>query len=131
MRIELTTPALLFPAISLLLLAYTNRFLSIGQLIRQLKGNIDDSNYSSINKQISNLQMRVTLIIWMQAFGVASLLLCSLSMFILFNKAEVMGKLTFGISLVLMVISLLISFWEILISGKALGIELEEMKTDN
>jgi Protein of unknown function (DUF2721). len=36
MEINLTTPALLFPAISLLLLAYTSRFLALAALMREL-----------------------------------------------------------------------------------------------
>ncbi len=126
--IKITTPALLFPAISLLLLAYTNRFLTVGQLIRQLKGNVTNHNYASINKQIENLKKRVKLIIWMQTFGVSSLLLCTFSMISIFYEALSFGQLSFGISLLLMVLSLVLSLWEILISGKALSVELEELK---
>jgi len=129
MNIDLTTPALLFPAISLLLLAYTNRFLTIAQLIRQLKANLNPDNYEQISKQISNLKRRVNLIIIMQAMGVLSILFCTVSMIALFYKSGSLGYLSFGFSLLLMVASLVVSLWEILISGKALNVELEEMKT--
>jgi uncharacterized Tic20 family protein len=128
MKIELTTPALLFPAISLLLLAYTNRFLTIGTLIRQLKSNVTEDTYVSISQQIDNLRKRLNLIIIMQALGVTSILLCTISMILLFIGYEPAGQLTFAISLFLMLMSLVISLTEILISGKALRIELEEMK---
>ena len=128
MNLDLTTPALLFPAISLLLLAYTNRFLTIAQLIRQLKANMNEKNYIQISRQIDNLKKRVLLIIIMQASGVASILFCTISMISLFNESMFSGYLTFGLSLLFMVLSLVISLWEILISGKALNVELEEMK---
>ena len=130
MDIKLTTPALLFPAISLLLLAYTNRFLTVGQLIRQLKSNATTHNYASINRQIGNLKKRVNLIIGMQAFGVSSILFCTFSMISIFYDIKYLGQLSFVISLLLMVLSLALSLWEILISGRALNVELEELKTN-
>ena len=66
-EINFSTPALLFPAISLLLLAYTNRFMGITKLIRQLRRNLNDDNYTQINRQVANLKQRIKLIIWTQA----------------------------------------------------------------
>lgn len=129
MSIDLTTPALLFPAISLLLLAYTNRFLAIASLIRQLKSSMNQGNYISTSLQIANLNKRLNLIIMMQAAGVASILFCTISMIFLFVSYEYSGQITFAISLFLMLLSLIISLSEILISSKALKIELEEMNT--
>jgi uncharacterized membrane protein len=127
MMIDLTTPALLFPAISLLLLAYTNRFLAIAALIRQLKSTMNSGNYSSTSQQIANLKRRLNLIIYMQAAGVCSILFCTLSMLFLFiNKVDA-GQITFAISLFFMLLSLILSLAEILISSNALKIELEEM----
>jgi len=129
MNIDLTTPALLFPAISLLLLAYTNRFLAIASLIRQLKASINQGNYNSRSLQIANLTRRLNMIILMQAAGVASILFCTISMIFFFVGHQQAGQLTFATSLFLMLLSLVISLTEILISSKALKIELEEMKT--
>lgn len=129
MNIDLTTPALLFPAISLLLLAYTNRFLTLGQLIRQLKANLNTDNYVQVSRQIGNLRKRVILIIIMQALGVLSILFCTISMIALFYESDFWGYFNFGLSLLFMVGSLAFSLWEILISGKALDVELEEMKS--
>ncbi len=102
---NLTTPALLFPAISLLLLAYTNRFLVLAQLIRQLH----DQNRSDLGdvviRQISNLRKRLALIRSMQALGVSSFILCSLSMFFLFVQLTTIAELSFGLSLALLVVS--------------------------
>ena len=128
MTIDLTTPALLFPAISLLLLAYTNRFLTIAQLIRQLKSNLNPENYVQISLQIRNLRRRVRLIILMQAFGVLSIILCTISMIGLFYASDIWGYSTFGLSLLFMVASLVVSLWEITISGKALNVELKEIE---
>jgi len=128
MSIDLSTPALLFPAISLLLLAYTNRFLAIASLIRQLKSSIDERNNASKSKQISNLRKRLNLIIYMQAVGVSSILFCTVSMIFLFEGNDQLGQITFAISLLFMLLSLVLSLSEIFISSKALKIELDEMK---
>ncbi len=131
MEITLTTPALLFPAISLLLLGFNNRFMSTAQLIRQLKNNISPDNYQQINKQINNLQLRIRLIIAMQAFGVLSILLCTVAMIAIYYHQNLWGSIMFAISLLSMVLSLLVSLWEVLISGNALSVELDSLRKQN
>ncbi len=128
MEITLTTPALLFPAISLLLLAYTNRFLALASLIRSLYAKYEDSPSVKIEGQLSNLRKRVFLIRNMQGFGIASLFLCVLAMFLLFYQIDRWGEISFGISLIFMLISLGLSFREIQISTRALQIQLDEFR---
>ncbi|MFK2821362.1 DUF2721 domain-containing protein [Arcobacter sp. YIC-80] len=128
MDIALTTPALLFPAISLLLLAYTSRFLTTAQLIRGLSANARDGRVPKASKQIKNLKKRVDLIKLMQILGVLSLLLCTFSMFLLFIEFRIFGNIVFGISLVLMCASLITAIFEISISTGAIEIELEGIK---
>lgn len=127
MEIEISTPALLFPAVSLLLLAYTNRFLAVAQLIRMLHRQSSERENCDEYKQIANLKYRLELTKWMQFFGVLSILLCTLSMFELFIGFLGLGKQIFGLSLVAMCISLFISLWEVMISTKALNMELSDM----
>lgn len=124
----LTTPALLFPAISLLLLAYTNRFLVLAQLIRQLKQMDTEEDHALIARQISMLRKRILLTKRMQAFGVLSFFVCTLSMFSLFMGTEMLGAVTFGTSLILLSISLLYSLYEIVISTNAINVELESFE---
>ena len=128
MEITLTTPALLFPAISLLMVAYTNRFNTIGGRIRTLHSLYKDDPDDILVGQIESLRKRVYLIRNMQAFGVASLFSCVLCLFILFGGKILLGKITFGLSLLLMMISLGLSFQEILISVNALNLELSDMQ---
>ena len=109
MEIEISTPALLFPAISLLLLAYTNRFLTTGQLIRSLSHQAREHGGKELSGQIENLKKRLELTKWMQFFGVVSMLLCTISMFALFLGFHNLGKQIFGLSLVTMCLSLFIS----------------------
>lgn len=125
----LTTPALLFPAISLLLLAYTNRFLVLAQLIRELNGANKKEMRQIITRQISNLKKRLILIQLMQSFGCFSFLLCTFSMFALFLEYELIGKYMFGVSLVLLSLSLLFSLYEVIISTTAINVELESMES--
>jgi hypothetical protein len=125
---NLTTPALLFPAISLLFLAYTNRFLALGQLIRQLHGQQKQGVKHVVQKQITNLQKRLTLIRLMQVFGVSSFIICSLSMMGLFFKYIKVAEILFGFSLLFLVLSLLVSLYEIVISTDAIKIELQDLE---
>jgi len=129
MEIEISTPALLFPAISLLLLAYTNRFLTTGQLIRSLSHQAREHGSNQLTGQIANLKKRLELTKWMQFFGVVSMLLCTLSMFALFLGFYDVGKKIFGLSLITMCLSLFISLWEVYISSNALNLELEDLAT--
>lgn len=128
MNISLTTPALLFPAISLLLLAYTNRFLTIAGLIRSLYKVYKSNPNENIKAQISNLKKRVNLIRNMQIFGIVSLFFCVLSMFLIYWETPFYGSLIFGFSLILLMISLALSILEIQISVKALNLQLSDME---
>ena len=123
MDITLTTPALLFSTISLILLAFTNRFLALGSRIRSLHDRYQDNHRPSLLAQIESLRLRVNLIRLMQLYGVASLFLCVLCMFFLFAGLVVMGKFVFGLSLVALLISLGLSTREIHISTQALNIQ--------
>lgn len=128
MEINVTTPALLFPAISLLLLAFTNRFLTLANLIRDLHSKYKIDHNEVYVGQIANLKYRIRLIRDMQAFGIASLLFCVVSMFALFAGWLEVGKWIFGFSLVLMMISLALSLREIQISVGALDLHLQDME---
>lgn len=128
MEIDLTTPALLFPTISLLLLAYTNRFLALAALIRALHDKYVARRDPLIVAQIGNLHQRVRLIKNMQLFGVLSLLTCVICMFLLFAGRLLLGKAAFGISLLLMMISLGLSVREITISVRALNLHLRDLE---
>ncbi len=123
LHISLTTPALLFPAISLLLLAYTNRFFSLAALIRNLS-----SAHQPVNKeQIKNLKQRISIIRRMQEAGVLSFALCVLTMFLLYIGFNKTGSMIFGASLLLLLYSLILSVIEIRISVDALNIHLKEL----
>lgn len=125
---NLTTPALLFPAISLLLLAYTNRFLVLAQLIRQLHAQHREDAPDVVVRQIANLRKRITLIRRMQASGVLSFILCALSMFCVFIHLDFVSQLVFGASIFLLLLSLVFSLYEITISTDAIEIELEDLE---
>ena len=125
----LTTPALLFPAISLLLLAYTNRFLVLAQLIRELNQRDNGGLEQVVKRQISNLRTRIFLIKAMQSAGVLSFLLCTLTMFLIFIDMPLSGSILFGLSLTSLAISLILSLFELQISTRAIEIELESMES--
>ncbi len=128
MEITLTTPALLFPTVSLLMLAYTNRFLTLATIIRTLHGRYKTEHDKSLPAQIENLRYRVYLIRNMQIVGVLSLLMCVLSMFALFGGWVVVGKWFFASALILLIISMLLSLRELQVSAGALDLLLMDME---
>lgn len=130
MELTLTTPAMLFPAISLLLLAYTNRFLALAGVIRTLHDSCiaaGDRCDISLKNQITNLRKRVHIIRDMQGFGTASFFMCVLSMLLIYFQFELAAGIAFGLSLILLLISLLLSLWEIHISVVAIETHLSDM----
>ena len=127
MDLTITTPTVLFPAVSLLLLAYTNRFLHLSALVRKLHSDWLTGKDPVLRAQVRNLKWRIDLTRWCQAFGVMSLLGCLCSLLILMTKVEVLGVIVFAVSVLLMAISLILALWEILISGKALELYLDQM----
>ncbi len=127
MLLSIETPALLFSATSLILLAYTNRFLTIAQIVRGLKKTYDEQNNKSILLEIKNLNIRLSLIRYMQLFGVLSLFLSVFAMLLLFLESMTIGIYIFGLSLLSLLISLGISFWEISISVTALRVHLKDL----
>ena len=122
MNITLTTPAVLFPAISLLLLAYTNRFIALAQIIR----NFDQSQESDegTQQQIANLRERIQLIKRMQEAGVISFFLCVVSMLAIYAQYQIVGSWIFASSLLFLLYSLWLSVQEIRISVEALDVYL-------
>lgn len=132
MDFTLTTPALLFPAISLLLLAYTNRFLALASLVRDLKDRWERNRVPGIPAQIENLKKRIRMIKRMQLLGVSCFFLSVLTMLLLFFGLELAAEAAFGVGLVLLLASLALSLQELSISADALDILLddERMRTD-
>ena len=128
-ELNLATPALLFSAISLIMLAYTNRFLSYAQLIRTLKEQYMKQHSDVTAAQISNLRKRLYLTRSMQITGISSLLLCVVSMFLIYVGMHLLSIYVFGMALLLLIISLGLSVWEIHISVQALDIHLKDMES--
>lgn len=127
MELTLTTPALLFPAISLLLLAYTNRFLTLAALMRELYASHRSQPDPKIQRQLANLRYRIVLIRNMQVCGVASFFLCVLCMFLLFAGQPTIGQWVFGASLLLLLASLALSLREVQVSIGALFLQVEDL----
>ncbi|MFN5188308.1 MAG: DUF2721 domain-containing protein [Chitinophagia bacterium] len=129
MELSVNIPALLFPAISLIMLAYTNRFLALSNRVRALHDKYQqEENRLVIFRQIKNLKYRIKLIQRMQTYGVASLLLSLLSMFFIFIHYQAIAKFIFAVSLITFSISILFSFIEIRLSTKAIELELSDME---
>jgi hypothetical protein len=130
MDFTINTPALLFPAMSLLLLAYTNRFNVIASRIRSLRDLWETEHNEKILFQLHNLRRRVKLIRLMQMFGVFCMFGCVLTMFLLFNNEYVAGQYAFGLSLLLMLTSLYLSIREIHLSVVSLDIVLSDLEQE-
>jgi len=134
-EININTPALLFPAITLLMLAYTNRFLSLASLVRKLHEEYSrGEREKNILKQIKNLRSRLNLIRYMQAFGILSFLCCVLCMYTIYNNWMHMANWIFGGSLLFLTLSIILSLLEINKSTKAIELlmgDIEELNKEN
>ena len=130
MELTINIPALLFPAITFLMLVYSNRFLALSNLIRNLhdRYNKEKESRPSIIRQIQNLRTRLTMIRFMQILAVTSFLLCVISMFLIFTNRQFVAHWLFAISMCSLMSSMLISLLEIQISTKALEHELSDME---
>lgn len=127
--LDLTTPSLLFSAISLILLAYTNRFLSYASVVRALKEKHQQTHDPKDIAQIANLRKRLYLTRSMQILGILSLLLCVIAMFFIYVSWQIFAAWIFGIALLLLAASLCVCIWGINISVKALEIHLEDISS--
>jgi hypothetical protein len=129
MEITFNTPALLFPAISLLLLAYTNRYLALANLIRKLHDEYmrGEKNHLLL-KQIKILRVRINLVRQMQGLGVLSFLCCVITMYGVYQEWHLLVKYVFAFSLLSLLVSLVLSIFEISQSTKALEWELSDME---
>ncbi|CAN5465485.1 DUF2721 domain-containing protein [soil metagenome] len=128
MELNLNTPALLFPAITLLMLAYTNRFLGLASRVRSLHDKYLKESSGSILEQILNIRIRLHMIRYMQFMGALSFFLCVICMFCIFRGLATAANVIFGASLISLLISLAILMWEIQISTKAVELELSDME---
>jgi len=128
MTLNITDPAIMFSGISLLFLAYTNRYLALASVIRSLNKDLKTQDGKNRTEQIQNLHLRVNLIKYMQSFAVISFLFCIFAMLMLFWQQQTIGEVCFIISLANMIISLIISLIEILKSGQSLQIEIDRTK---
>ena len=128
MPFGITTPALLFPALSLLLLAYTNRFLGLSTRIRTLHDQYHKERSSVVLRQIENLRKRVILIRNMQSAGMFSMFLCVLCMFLIFAGQIETARYLFGASLLSLLLSLYLSLREVAISVEALNLLLSDIE---
>ena len=124
----ITTPAVLFPAISLLILAYMNKFLAISTLIRKLKDKFVESEDQNILAQLRNLRRRIIIIRNMQWLAVFALFLCVLSMYFIFENQHVTAKNLFIAGMISLLASLFLSLREIHLSIVAIGLELNDME---
>lgn len=130
MEITINTPALLFPAMSLILLAYNNRFMTVAGLIRNLHTRWRDEKDKEVVHQIANLSLRIRLIRDMQAIGILAMFGCVLCMFLVYRDYQTAALYVFGGSLLLLLVSLSLSIWEIYISTRALNLELRDMEKE-
>ena len=135
LEININTPALLFPAITLLMLAYTNRFLSLASLVRKLHDEYQHGEKErNILKQIKNIRSRLNLIRYMQGLGIMSFLCCVLCMYVIFRGWMELAHWIFAASLIFLLASILLSLVEINKSTKALELvlsDIEELSAGN
>jgi len=131
MELTLSIPALLFPAISLSMLAYNARYLAIAALIRQLHKQYQEKASRVLGIQVRQLERRLKIIKNMQAVAILSFLFSAITMFLIYIEQDFWANLIFGISLLALMISLVLSLIEVQLSTNSLKIQLSDMGDKN
>jgi len=128
MQLDLTTPALLFPAVAILMLGYINRYISVAGVIRNFKKDYD-SGYKHIDllKQLSILKKRISLARMMIATAAVALLLACLSMLLVFEQFRVGGEAVFAAALLFMIVSISFALYETALSNQSINIEIDDI----
>ena len=109
------------------MLAYTNRFVVLAGLIRELHARYVETESKSLKGQIRNLQVRIDIIKYMQIFGALSFFLCVMCMFLIFAGSQGIASAIFGLSLILLLVSLGLLIWELQLSVVAIRLQVEEI----
>ena len=130
MHIEISTPALFFPAVSLHMLAYTNRFFGLAAIIRTLHRSHTEKPDPLLLLEIKSMRRRMRLIRDMQSFGIMAMILCTFCMFLLFRGYYRAGAAVFGTSIVCMLLSLIWALVEVRMSGRALDLHLQDLEQE-
>jgi hypothetical protein len=128
MDISITTPALLFPAITILFLAYSNRFLTIASRIREKHDVFSKTKSPIAQKQIVSFRKRIRLILAMELLAILGIIHCTVAMGFVFFSMQYQGNIAFALSIIFIILSLIASIGELLLSTKALNIEIEDME---
>jgi len=130
MDITINTPALLFPAISLVMLAYTNRFLALSNRVRSLHDKYveNKTNDSTLHAQIKSIRYRLKLIKHMQTLGVITFIICILCIFLVYIDEMMLANIFFALSLIAFATSLIISLIEVQMSNKAIELQLSDIE---
>lgn len=110
------------------MLAYNARYLAIAALIRNLYAKYEENPSDKIRIQVQKLRKRLTIIKNMQAVAILSFLLAVITMFLIYIELNFWANLVFGISLLALMISLILSLIEVQLSTKALSIQLESIE---
>ena len=125
---SITTPAVIFSAVSLLYIGYTSRFIAISNLVRDLKKEFVISHDEIVIKQITNLRRRIEIIRNMQLLGILSLMLSILSMILLYKEWLWQGEMAFFVALCFLLLSMFFAIQEVLMSVDAINIDLSDIE---
>src|SRR5512141_2422107 len=126
--LSISIPALIFPAISLLFISYTTRFLGLTSVARaMLREHLADPQ-PHWEVQLRSLRHRLHLIRRMQLLGLASIILAALSMGAIANGFPLTGQVFFVGALAGFVGSLGFCVHEIRLSIDAIEVEFRRAK---
>ena len=133
MVLDLTTAALMFPAIPFLMLTFGTRFTVVSELIRKIHDeyaaeiNLDDVRTKRMLGEISTLKKRLLMIQINQTLTSLSFFVNLLTIFALFMGHQNLSKLLFGIVLILLMLAIILFVVEIGIATKSLNLHLEDL----
>ena len=137
MVLDLTTSALLFPAIPLLMITFGTRFTVVSELIRKIHDeyaadiDLDDVRAKRMLGEISALKKRLWMIQINQTLSSLSFFFNLLPMFALYMGNQNLAKTIFGIALALLMLAVVLFIIEISIAVRSLNLQLSDLDTND
>ena len=136
MVLDLTTAALVLPAIPFLMLTFGTRFTVVTELIRKIHDeyaaniDLDDVRAKRMLGEISTLKKRLLMIQVNQTLASLSFFVNLSTVFSLYMGNQYLAKLLFGIVLGLLMLAIILFIIEIGIATKSLNLHLSDLDSN-
>ena len=134
MELGYSTIALLFPAIPLMFLVYSNTPTHVGARLRELfeavsRGEVTGNEYKRVSEEAEYLAKRLSLLRSAQMLSGLTFLFNLLTLASIYMEQQVFAQYLFGCAVIIMMLSILLYLMEISTTVRAVGLILNKIKS--